>query len=293
VKTKAEMKVPNKQNKEQESRPQKHYEETLIAALGLRAELKEKPQLYFGAVAWTVLGIALTLFFTIFFGILSIRTWWSDISWLNNLPSWLYILSSFILAVAFVAFVFFLVMRFRQPLLICINRLIREPINKPLLLPEEKNIVEMNDSSPESTEKLIERMAADIANIKNKLADNERTAWYHFRYALGFAATAIGVGFSYASPIVGGIPTKIIAALIVAFGLAIMFIANVEYKPNYFRQKVAIIGTVVMLVGVLLVVVVSFTNIPQILQIKLVGMFIFAIGIIVMIFSRRSVKSIG
>src|SRR4030043_287067 len=113
--------MSDKRSNKTESHPKRHYEETLITTLGLNAELKEKPHLYLGAVAWTVIGIALTLFFAIFFGLLSVPTWCNGIHWFDNIPCWLYILGSFILAVAFVAVVFFLVVYFREPLLIYIN----------------------------------------------------------------------------------------------------------------------------------------------------------------------------
>jgi len=53
-----------------ENRPPRHFSEELTAFIGLIAKMH--PEFTFGALAWAIIGIAITLFFSVFLGSLSV-----------------------------------------------------------------------------------------------------------------------------------------------------------------------------------------------------------------------------
>lgn len=150
-------------------------------------------------------------------------------------------------------------------------------------------MAQTNDDGVESVDKRIAKLQTEVETIKTTLEGGEITSWYHFRFALSFAVIVIAAGIIYVSPviIIGGLTTNILAFVVFALGMTMMFMANFKYKPQDFRKKIAIAGTIVMLMGILLLVVMSFTNITQTPLIKLSGLLVFSVGLMVMSLSRR------
>lgn len=169
---------------------------------------------------------------------------------------------------------------------------LQDTLNKLQLnkLSKERRIVENEDSSSDSTETGITRMEKDIRDIKKQLKEAESTAWYHFRFMLGFAAIAIGTGVAYVSPsiVIGALPPSVLALLIISFGIAIIFTSRREYKPQYFRERIFKAGIIVMLSGVGIVVGTSFHGIAALPLLNLAGLLIFLTGYsITAIFSHK------
>jgi len=163
-------------------------------------------------------------------------------------------------------------------------------LNKPSV---EKSRVETNNTNPESTETRIARMEGDISDIKMQLKESESTAWYHFRFMLGFAAIAIGAGVAYVSPsiMIGPLSPNVLALLIISFGIAIILISRREYKPQHFRRRLFTAGIAIMFSGVGIVVGTSFYGIATLPFLNLAGLLIFLTGyMITTIISRKLVK---
>ena len=92
----------------------------------------------------------------------------------------------------------------------------------------------------------------------------------------------------YVSPviIIGGLTSNILALVIFLLGTVLLCTANFEYRKLSFRRKIAIAGIIIMLMGILLLAVMSFTNITQAPLLKLSGLFVFSVGLMVMSLSR-------
>ena len=172
---------------------------------------------------------------------------------------------------------------------------LQDTLNKLRLnkLSKERRMVENEDSSSDSTETGITRMEKDIRDIKKQLKEAESTAWYHFRFTLGFAAIAIGAGVAYVSPsiMIGPLSPSVLALLIISFGIAIILIAGHKYKPEYVRGRPFTAGIAIMLSGASIVVGTSLHGIAALPFLNLAGLLTFLIGYtLATIISRKSIK---
>lgn len=159
-------------------------------------------------------------------------------------------------------------------------------------LPEEDSMGEPRNSDSEGLETRLIKIEDGIETVKKQLEHNQKTALYHFRFALGFAAIAIATGLALASRTweTGVLDLSPFSLLILVGGLAIICAAGLEYR-QHFRRNIAIAGFIFMFVGAGLVAVMLFFNIAVAPFVKLAGLLILAVGFLLMSFTTKSIKS--
>lgn len=157
---------------------------------------------------------------------------------------------------------------------------------------KEERMVEPKSSGSKGLETRLIKIEEGIENVMKQLENSHKTTLYHFRFALGFAAIAIatGVGLVSRGSETGILDLSSFALLVFVGGLAIIIAAFLEYR-RHFRKNIAITGFIFMFVGAGLVVVMSFFNIALAPFVKLAGLFFLTVGLLLMLFTVKSIKS--
>lgn len=150
---------------------------------------------------------------------------------------------------------------------------------------DEKILVKTADKAEGEESKHVEDTNG-LREIKAMLERNERIASYRHHVGLVVAVWVGALGLAALPEVKFGVLSGYkVSCVLAILGLLAIIWAAIEYRPQYYRRNVAVVGSIMMCIGILTGVVVAVEP-----AWKVGGLLAFVVGFLVVSFSKVRVR---